>query len=103
MKALIWTIAGVYVLLFVLTTFVPYEPARVEASDYFFKDEIDTGLEYAFQRRLFMWASVGLELVLLYVLATAAWVRRWVNWVRDWSGIRSLVPVLGVGLLYMVL
>ena len=103
MKALVWTIAGLFVVLFIVTTFVPYEPARVEASDYFFQDEIDTGLDYAFQRRLFMWSSVALELVLLYVLATTNLVRRWANWVRDRSGIRSILPMLGVGLIYMVL
>jgi STE24 endopeptidase len=100
MKTLVWTIAAAFFVLFVLTTFVPYPPAREPASDYFFKDEIDTGLEYGFQRRLFFWASSAIELGLLYCMSTSLWVRRWAGYLHTRTG-SLIVAALGVGLLYV--
>jgi STE24 endopeptidase len=58
MKAAIAAGVGVFLALFVLTTFVPSPEARALAEAYRFKpEEIDDGLQYAFQRRLLFWAS----------------------------------------------
>jgi STE24 endopeptidase len=101
-KTLLAAIVVVMTLLFVLTTFVPYAPARVEAQEYFTPDEIAVGLEYSFQRRLFYWASVAVELALLCTLALTSLGRRWADRCLAWTGERRLFAVLLFGLGYYI-
>jgi STE24 endopeptidase len=84
-------------MLFVLTTFVPYAPSRAEAARYFSAEEIDDGLRYAFQRRLFFWTSVALQLTLLGVLALTGAGRRLADFCDRLTGKRWLLTVLLVG------
>jgi STE24 endopeptidase len=103
MKTLVWLIVGAFVIVFVLTTFIPYSPARVTAEAYFSEREIDVGLRYAFERRFFMWASIALELGLLMTLGMTGLARRWANRFLAWTGQRSILAALGVGLVYLTL
>jgi len=104
MKTLVTTIAALFFLLFVLTTFVPYPAARATALNTGFTEEqINTGLQYTFERRFFQWTAIGLELGLLYVLAMTSLARRWADRVLDWTGQRRIIAALGMGLIYVVL
>jgi STE24 endopeptidase len=103
MKTLALLIVGAFVIVFVLTTFIPYSPARVTAEAYFSEQEIDVGLRFAFERRLFMWASIALELGLLMVLGMTGSARRWADRFLAWTGQRRILAALGVGLLYLTL
>jgi STE24 endopeptidase len=55
----------VYGLLFVLTILPPSQETQAQAAAYFTPDEIEQGLRYAQQRRLFFWASTALQLLFL--------------------------------------
>src|SRR6266851_2780865 len=104
MKTLISTIAALFLLLFVLTTFVPHPAAREEARTAGFTvDQIDTGLQYTFERRFFQWTAIALELALLYVLAMTRLARRWADRLLDWTGQRRILVALGMGLTYVAL
>jgi STE24 endopeptidase len=70
---------GAFLLLFVLTTFVPSAQAEARAAAYFSADEIATGLRYSFERRLLFWAATGLELALLGYLVAGGAGRRWAD------------------------
>lgn len=89
--------------MFVATTFITYPPARDEALAYFSPQEIDAGLQYAFQRRFFLWGASALELALLCTFALTGVGRRVADRLLAGSGQRRLVAVLGMGLLYKVL
>jgi len=97
MKTLICAIAGCFLLLFVVTTFIPYPAAQFEATGYFSQDEIDTGLQFTFERRLFMWAGVALEFAVLGAFSLTGLGR----WLADrflaWTGQRRVLAALGVG------
>src|SRR5207245_1740103 len=68
--------ALVYALLFALTMF-PHSPAaEAQASAYFSQQEIETGFRYAFQRRMFVWASTGLQLTFLFVVVFTGFGRK---------------------------
>jgi STE24 endopeptidase len=101
MKTLVCTIAAVFFVLFALTTFVPYPPARDAAlSAGFTPDEIDLGLRLTFERRLFLWGATGLELALLCLFAFPPIARRLGDdWTR-WTGGRRPLAALGVGLTF---
>jgi STE24 endopeptidase len=104
MKALVWTIAGLFVVLFGVTTFIPYEPAREAAIAAGFDEaDIETGLRFAFERRLLMWAATAIHLGLLCVLALTSCSRRWADRFLGWTGQRRILAVVGVGLVYVVL
>ncbi len=105
MKTLVTTIAALFFLLFVLTTFVPYPAARATAlnTGFFTEDQINTGLQYTFERRFFQWTAIALELALLYVLAMTSLARRWADCLLDWTGQRRIIAALGMGLTYVVL
>ena len=66
---LIWGIVVAFAALFVVSTFVP-PPAseRERAARYFSDYEIDTGLQYSFERKLLSWPGTFIELGLLIAL-----------------------------------
>src|SRR5450755_3137094 len=103
MKTLAWLIVGAFAIVFVLTTFVPYSPARLSAEAYFSEQEIDVGLRYAYERRFFMWTSIAVELGLLMSLGMTGLARQLADRFLAWTGQRRILAVLGVGLVYMVL
>src|SRR6266851_5630755 len=104
MKTLISTIAALFLLLFVLTTFVPYPAAREEARTAGFTvDQINTGLQYTFERRFFFWTATALEIGLLCVFAMTSLARRWADRLLDWTGQRRIIAALGMGLTYVAL
>src|ERR1017187_3991805 len=104
MKTLVPTIAAAFLVLFVLTTFVPYPAARQTALDAGFKEEqIDTGKQYSFERRLFFWGWTALDLTLLYALALTGLGRRLADRFLACTGGRRIVAALGMGLLYLAL
>jgi STE24 endopeptidase len=104
MKTLVSTIAALFFLMFVLTTFVPYPGARATALHTgFTEDQINTGLQYTFERRFFQWTADALELGLLYVLAMTRLARRWADRLLDWTSQRRIVAALGMGLTYVAL
>lgn len=87
----------VYAILFVLTTFVPYEQAREEALVYgFTEQEIDTGLRYAFERRLIGWSATGMRFLLLLFLACTPFARMLADRLHALFGQRWFLTVLGV-------
>jgi STE24 endopeptidase len=104
MKTLVSTIAALFFLLFVLTTLVPYPPARETAlASGFDNTTIDTGLQFTFERRFFSWTWTAVELTLLYVLAMTSVGRRLADRVLGWTGNRRILAVLGVGLVFAVI
>lgn len=103
MKTLVWLIVGAFAIVFAITTFIPYSPAEVTAQAYFSEQEIEIGLRYAFERKLFMWGSVALELGLLMTLALTGLARRCADRFLAWSGQRRILAALGMGLLYLML
>src|SRR5207245_6485471 len=99
-KSLASTIAALFFLLFVITTFVPYLPARETAlASGFDSTTIATGLQYAFERRFFSWTWIAVDLTLLYVLAMTSLGRRLADRFLGWTGNRRILAVLGVGLI----
>jgi STE24 endopeptidase len=102
-KTLAWLTISLFVLLFLVTTFVPYPPAHEQAKAYFTDQEIDAGLQYTFERRFFFWAGTALDLGLLGVLALTSLSRRGADRLLTWTGQRRIMAVLGMGLLYLIL
>jgi STE24 endopeptidase len=66
----------VYTILFVLTTFPRSAEVEAAAVRYFSKQEIELGLRYAFQRRLFSWSSTAVQLAFLTVVVFSGFGRR---------------------------
>src|SRR5205823_204268 len=95
MKALLLSGLLALLALFFLTTFVPTpESTRADAAQYFSQADIDTGLRFSFERRLFFWASTAIELgLLIYLIATGA-ARRWADRFDRWTGRRWLLTLL---------
>jgi len=90
--------------LLAIATFIPYPPSRDEASAAgFTSEQIETGLQYSFERRFFTWASTAVEFGLLSFLALTGWSRRWADRFLAITGQRRLLAVLGIGLLYFLL
>src|SRR5438128_1298200 len=99
MKAALFAGLLVYAALFVLTSFVPYEEARDEALAYGYTEtEIERGLQYAFERRLLMWSSTGMEFLLLVLLACTPFARRLADRLHALFGRRWLVTVGAVAI-----
>ncbi len=104
MKILFLAITGLFAVLFVVTTFIPYAPAIAQARAAGFSDtDIDIGRQYLFERRFFMWAGIVLELSLLSIFALTSVGRRladrFLGWTRGWR-----VPAaLGLGSLFWLL
>jgi STE24 endopeptidase len=103
MKTLAWLIVGAFVIVFVLTTFIPYSPAVVTAEAYFNPLEIRNGQHFSFERRLFMWGSIALELGLLMLLGMTGIARRWADCILGWTGRSRILTALGMGLVYATL
>ena len=104
MKTLVPTIAALFLLLFVVTTFIPYPPARDTAMDAGFTPaQIDLGLRYTFERRFFLWGATALELGLLYFLAMTSVSRRLADRFLAWTGGRRILAALGMGAVYLAL
>jgi len=100
MKAVALTIAGAFSIL-IGVTFIPYPPAMDAARLAGFTEaDIEIGLQYGFERRLFSWGSTVLELVLLTVLALTPLGRRLADRFLGLTGQRRVLAVLGVGLTY---
>src|SRR5262245_13007723 len=104
MKALLLSGLLAFLALFFLTTLVPTpESTSVEAAQYFSQIDIDTGLRFSFERRLFFWASTGLEVgLLVYLVATGA-TRRLADRFNRWTGGRWLLNLLLIGTAYLLL
>ncbi|MBI3823109.1 MAG: M48 family metallopeptidase [Planctomycetes bacterium] len=99
MKTIVSTIAALFLVLFILTTFVPYPPARSAALNAGFTDaDIDTGLQLAYERRFFAWATIALELGILCAFALSGLGRRWADRLLEWTGERRIPAALGMGL-----
>jgi STE24 endopeptidase len=103
MKTPVCTIAAVFFVLIVLTTFIPYPAARADAlAAGFNDDDIDIGLQLSFERRLFFWGSTGLELALLCIFAMPGFARRSADRLLAMTGQRRLLAALLFGLAYWI-
>lgn len=102
MKTAASTIAALFLVLFVLTTFVPYPAARESAQAVDFSaEQIDRGLQYTFERRFFFWGATALHLALLCVLAMTGAGRWLADRFLEWTGERRILAALGVGMVYV--
>ena len=104
MKSLLGVCGLALISLFVITTFIPYPPAREQAVAAGFSEAtIDENLQYAFERRFFFWGATALEFVLLVYLAMSGVARRWADRLlaRFWQN--RFVAALGLGLIYLLL
>jgi len=96
-KTLYAIILAVMALLVILTTFIPYPPSLDMARAAGFSDsEIQTGLQYSFERRLFMWAATALHLGLLGGFALTRLGRRVADRFLAWTGQLRVPAALGV-------
>jgi STE24 endopeptidase len=85
LKTALALIVVAFVLLFILTTFVPPPAAEyAEARRFFSLDEIATGETFGFGRKLFFWASTALELGLLIALVVTGAARRLADTYSHW-------------------
>lgn len=100
LQALVALIVVAFVILFIITTFIPYEPAREAASKYFTEEEIDLGLLYTFQRRFYFWGWTAIELGLLGILALTPLGRRLADRALALTRQRYLLAALVLGLGY---
>lgn len=97
-------IAVVALTLLCAVTFIPYPPALEEARTAGFSDStIETGLKFAFERRVLSWAYTALDLGLLYVLAMSGLGRRWADRFLAWTCGYRIPAALCMGLVYLVL
>jgi STE24 endopeptidase len=104
MKTVVCTLAACFFVLFVLTTFVPYPSAGAEALAVGFTDaDIEVGHQLAFERRLFMWSGVALELGLLCTFACTGLARCWGNWMLAITGQRRILAALLFGLSFWII
>lgn len=88
LKTALAIIVVVFVLLFVLTTFVPAPAAEyAQARQFFSADDIARGETYAFGRKLFMWAGAALELGLLLAFVATGTARRLADVYGGWLGL----------------
>src|SRR4051812_33938480 len=93
LKVALAGIVVAFVLLFVLTTFVPPPAAQYEAARQYFTDaDIARGEAYSFGRKLFMWACTALELGLLIGLVATGAARRLADTFGRWVDYRPDAP-----------
>src|SRR5262249_36109904 len=76
LKAALAAALLVYALLFVLTTFPRSAAAEARAAAYFSPQEIESGLRFALQRRLFFWSATALQLIFLVAVVFSGFGRR---------------------------
>jgi len=86
-----------------VATFIPSEAAYKQAREAAFTtDQIDLGLQYALERRCFMWTLQAIELALLAGMALTGCGR----WLADrflaWTGQRRVLAALGVAAVYAI-
>ncbi len=100
----VWCGLAFFVYLFVLTTFIPAPRSSVDAAlaAGFTSDDIATGYQYGFERRLIFWASSAVELALLLLLACSAWGQRLAEGCRRATNDRWLPTLLLIGAFYFV-
>ena len=104
MKRLLAAGLGVFLALFLLTTFVPWSDAQARALAYgFTSEQVERGLQFSFERRLFFWLGSALELGLLVVLITTGMARRWADWFYARTRGSWLLTLVLMGLAYLVL
>jgi STE24 endopeptidase len=104
MKSLVCTIAAVFFVLIVLTTFVPYPAARADARAAGFDEaDIDIGLQLSFERRFFLWTATALELALLCAFALTGLARRCADCFLAWTRQRRILAALLLGLTYWII
>lgn len=84
-------------LIFAVISFLPAPEARATAEKYFTAEEIDTGLQFSFQRKLFAWSSTTLTFLFLTVLAGMSLARRLADRLDRWTGGRWLLTLLLLG------
>src|SRR5690242_5395186 len=96
-RTLIFAGALLFLGVFVATTFVPSPAARSEAASYFSEKEIDAGLRFSFERRLFYWGGLGGHLAVLTWVVFSGFARELGNGCLAWTGRRWLWAVLLVG------
>ena len=101
--ALIAGIVLVMAVLFVLTMFIPYAPAREEAAHYFSAEEIVSGLTYAYERRFFFWGTTAVEVALLCAFGLTSLGRRLADVFLAWTGQRRVLAAFGVGFVLFAL
>jgi STE24 endopeptidase len=90
--------AFVFVVIFVLTTFVPSPQAQTEALKYgFTPEQIDDGLRYTLERKLIFWAAAGTSLLFWTVLVLTGGGRKLADLCGRLTGQRWLLTVLLVG------
>ncbi|MBI2806847.1 MAG: M48 family metallopeptidase [Planctomycetes bacterium] len=90
--------------LFILTTFVPYPPAKAAALDAGFSEsDIATGLDYLLERRFFFWGRTLIDLGLLCALALTPVGRHWGDRFLAWTGQRRIPAALLFGFVYLLL
>jgi STE24 endopeptidase len=98
MKAAIAAGVFVFVVLVVVTTFVPSDRARQEAlADHFTQEQIADGWRYALERKLLYWASAAVTLAFLTALACTGAGRRLADVCGRLARGRWLVAVLLTG------
>ncbi len=66
----------VYVILFILTMLPPSQTEQANAARYFSQDEIEKGIRFAAQRRLFFWASTAVQLLFLGFVVFTGFARK---------------------------
>jgi STE24 endopeptidase len=86
-----------FLVVFTVTTFVPSPAARAEAARYFSQKEIDQGLRFAFERRLFYWAGFGLHLGILTWIVFSGFARKLAEGCLAWTARLWFFAVLLVG------
>lgn len=92
----------VFIMLFLATTFQDSEAARERARPFFTAEQIDVGLQFAFERRLFYWASVFIHLGFLTLLVATSIARRVTDRWHELVGGRWWLTVLLVGATYFL-
>jgi STE24 endopeptidase len=100
----VWCGLAFFVYLFVLTTFIPTPQSAIDTAlaAGFTPDDIATGYQYGFERRLIFWASSAVELALLLLLACSAWGHRFAEGCRRATGDRWMPTLLLLGAFYYV-
>jgi len=100
-KIVIGLIVAALFALVTLTTFIPYPAAIEEARATGFSDsDIQIGLQYSFERRLFLWLAQVLEVGLLCGFALTRVSRRLADRLLGWTWQNRILAALGIGLFF---
>jgi STE24 endopeptidase len=96
-RLLLLVVLLLFFALFLATTFAQSADARLDASQYFSREDIDRGLRFSSERRLIFWAGTALDLGLLTALVFTGWARKLSDGFLAWTRNRWLLAVLLVG------